>query len=265
MPELAEVDFFRKQWNPGVGKAITRVELNATKRVFRGCDAKKLARQLIGRKLAASRSHGKQMLFEFSGGLWMRLHLGMTGHLRSGHASENRSAHDHLVIRSGSVSLFFRDPRQFGEVRWEIAASLPSWWHELPPEILSPAFNVARVETLARRRARTPIKAVLLMQERFPGVGNWMADEILWRGRIHPQRVAGSLRPDEVKRIWKETKWVARRAMATIATDMCDPPKSWLFRHRWTNGVICPRDGAGLQRDEIGGRTSCWCPQCQPS
>ena len=47
-----------------------------------------------------------------------------------------------------------------------------------------------------KRRAQAPIKAVLLMQERFPGIGNWMADEILWRAAIHPKQAAGSLDAD---------------------------------------------------------------------
>ena len=109
------------------------------------------------------------------------------------------------------------------------------------------------------------------MQERFPGVGNWMADEILWRAAIHPKRRAGSLRPAEVRALWRECRRVCRLALDTIAgrgkylpPDLnAHIPKNWLFRHRWEAGGRCPRTGAPLARATVGGRTTCWSPARQ--
>jgi len=109
------------------------------------------------------------------------------------------------------------------------------------------------------------------MQERFPGIGNWMADEILWRAAIHPARPAGSLTPDEIKILWRKTREVARDALEKIAghggrlpPDLnVNIPKSWLFHHRWRDGGRCPKTGVLLERAEIGGRTTCWSPARQ--
>jgi formamidopyrimidine-DNA glycosylase len=102
------------------------------------------------------------------------------------------------------------------------------------------------------------------MQERFPGIGNWMADEILWRGGIHPKRLAGSLTPAEIKTLHQETRWVAAHALkllgAAKTSVLPDPPKTWLFPHRWEDGGKCPKTGASLVREGIGGRTTCWSP-----
>jgi formamidopyrimidine-DNA glycosylase len=101
------------------------------------------------------------------------------------------------------------------------------------------------------------------MQERFPGIGNWMADEILWRAAIHPKRPSGSLTAGEIKTLHRETRWVAEHALKTIGETFKDPPKTWLFPHRWENGGKCPRTGALLVRETIGGRTTCWSPARQ--
>jgi formamidopyrimidine-DNA glycosylase len=159
----------------------------------------------------------------------------------------------------------------FGGVDLHQGSEAPPWWSRIAPPILSRDFTVAAVSEFLRRRGRAPIKAVLLMQERFPGIGNWMADEILWRAAIHPARLAGSLRPDEVRTLWRTCRQVARLALNTIAGrgDDLPPdlnvriPNSWLFRHRWEPGGRCPRTGVPLQRAEIGGRTTCWSPARQ--
>src|SRR5687768_8262407 len=98
MPELAEVEFFRRRWDVGIGKPIARVHINATKRVARGIDAALLQKALPGAKFLESQGHGKRMLFRFSGGVWLGLHLGMTGSLLVEPANFKTSKHDHLVL-----------------------------------------------------------------------------------------------------------------------------------------------------------------------
>src|SRR5467141_1169556 len=82
MPELAEVEFYRRQWDCGLGQKIVRVQLHPQKRVFRGSTPRALARELACRRFLRSFAWGKQMLFEFSSGNWIGIHLGMTGKLR---------------------------------------------------------------------------------------------------------------------------------------------------------------------------------------
>lgn len=98
-----------------------------------------------------------------------------------------------------------------------------------------------------------------------------MADEILWRARLAPQRAAGSLDAAAQRTLHRECRQVARQALRTIAgvgsrlpPDLnVNIPATWLFNHRWEKGGDCPRCHAPLRHATIGGRTSCWCPQCQ--
>jgi formamidopyrimidine-DNA glycosylase len=113
------------------------------------------------------------------------------------------------------------------------------------------------------RHARAPLKAVLLTQRGFPGIGNWMADEVLWQAGIAPACLAGKLDAMQTKRLFRAARFVCRGAMRTVGIDFRDPPGGWLYHRRWRRGGICPRDGAALRHAEVGGRTTCWCPSCQ--
>jgi formamidopyrimidine-DNA glycosylase len=151
-------------------------------------------------------------------------------------------------------------------VRFEVGKEAPVWWRDLPPALESADFRRVDLDAFLERRKGSPLKAVLLMQERFPGIGNWMADEILWRSRLHPGRKAGSLSPDERVRLYREIRVVVRGALKHISRPgdhWGDPPAGWLFHQRWLDGGICPKTGARLERTTIGGRTTCWSPTWQ--
>jgi formamidopyrimidine-DNA glycosylase len=263
MPELAEVEYFRKRWDAGLGKRIVAVQLHGENRIFRGTDVRSIERQLVKRKLLRSAARGKQMLFVFSGKNWLGIHLGMSGKLRVEAAKFEAGKHDHLVLRQKEGALVFSDVRQFGQVRFHHSNEPPAWWEVSAPEIHSREFTKVSTREFVRRHARAPIKAVLQLQKGFPGVGNWMADEILWRARVAPRTPAGKVREEELDAVWRATRFVARAALRTIGRDYSDPPKDWLLHVRWRQGGKCPRDRSPLRRARIGGRTTVWCPLCQ--
>lgn len=272
MPELAEAEFFRKRWHLAArGTRVIEVFTHDRAKIFRGTDPATVRTALKGARFVDSEARAKQMLFRFSGGAWLGVHLGMSGELRAEPRDYVPQKHDHLVLVTARHALVFTDPRMFGRVQFHVGTEPPGWWTKIAPALLSDQFTAEAVAAFLHRRARAPIKAVLLMQERFPGVGNWMADEILWRAAIHPRRRAGTLKPAEVKTLWRECRRVARLALDTIAgrgDDLPDQlneriPGAWLFNHRWEDGALCPKTKQPLARADIGGRTTCWSPARQ--
>lgn len=264
MPELAEVEYFRRQWDPGLKQRIEAVAVHGKKRIFRGIDIPEMEKALAGAVLERSEARGKQMLFvakpKRGKHAWLGVHLGMTGQLKVEKPGFVAEKHDHLVLRQKKQALVFQDARMFGRILFSVGAELPEWWAKLAPDLMSREFTVKALGEFLRRRGRAPLKAVLLMQERFPGIGNWMADEILWRAEIHPRQAAGSLDEAEIKKLYREIRWVCKEALRIIGMKWDDPPKSWLFSHRWAKGGTCPKTGAKLQHATIGGRTTCWSP-----
>src|SRR3954467_3594010 len=99
MPEPAEVEYYRRQWDVGLRARIVAVELHARKRVFRRSDPREIVRRLTGARLVSSVALGKQMLFRFSGNNWLGLHLGMSGTLRMEAQCFRAGKHDHLLLR----------------------------------------------------------------------------------------------------------------------------------------------------------------------
>ena len=263
MPELAEVEHFRRRWDIGIGHRVLKLSLHPGKHLFRGTDTAALRRHLIGARLLRSEARGKRMLFFFSADNWLGLHLGMTGKLRVESANFRPGKHDHLALYQRDRALVFTDSRQFGRVQFHHGKDEPVWWNSAIPEIASASFRRAFFEDFLHRHGKAPIKAVLLMQSGFSGIGNWMADEILWRARVLPSKMTGSLRPKEGTAVFRATRFVARESLRIMAPDLSDPPKNWLIHERWRAGGKCPRDGTVLHRARIGGRTTAWCPRCQ--
>jgi formamidopyrimidine-DNA glycosylase len=303
VPELAEVEFFRKRWHlAAVGESVARILTHDKKKLLRELNMSEFRRALIGATFDSSEARAKQMLFRFRRrrarviDIWLGIHLGMSGELSVAPSDHVPGKHDHLVLvmtpagvrpppaaiqkaateghrvpNHAGHALVFNDPRMFGRVLFHVGSKPPAWWTKIASSILSPQFTVSAVTKFLQRRRRAPIKAVLLMQERFPGVGNWMADEILWRAAIHPARAAGSLSRLEVKTLWRECRTVCRQALDAIAgrgdhlpRDLnVNIPRSWLFKHRWRRGGKDPKTGTPLAHATIGGRTTCWSPARQ--
>jgi formamidopyrimidine-DNA glycosylase len=262
MPELAEVDWFRRQWDVGHGDRITNVKIHSRKYVLRGVDERML-RRIAGTTMLASERNGKQMLFRFSDGGFVGVHLGMTGKTRVEPADFRPGKYDHLVFYQKQRALVFSDPRQLGRVRVHFGVDLPEWWKSDSPQIESGAFNQTFFDGYLKRHGKAPIKAVLLMQTGFPGIGNWMADEILWRAQVNPSKRAARLSVAERQAVFSATKFVVRRALATTGRDFSDPPRNWLIHQKWKRDGVCPKHRIPLRHATIGGRTTAWCPTCQ--
>lgn len=262
MPELAEVAYYARQWDAAAGQKILKVHTGTKARFFRHSPAPAFA-ALKGTAYRGAQSRGKNLLFQFSRGFYVTGHLGMSGELLLEAAEHVPTKHDHLVLYTKTAALVFRDFRMFGAVRLEqTRGGPPDSWTSLPPEILEAGFTIARVSEALRRFAKTPLKALLLDQEWFPGIGNWMADEVCYQMKLHPATPAGSLDPQALRKVLRA---ICRVSLRTIGRDWSDPPETWLMRHRWKAGGHCPDPGCGtpLVRRTLRGRTACWCPRCQ--
>ena len=263
MPELAEVEYFRRRWDGGIGHHVLKVALHSNKRVFRGTNTRVLRAELVGARLLSSEARGKRMLFHFSNENWLGLHLGMSGRMRTATSSFRPQKHDHLVLYQRKCALVFTDARQFGRVQFHHGKEAPSWWENGVPEIISKKFDRAFLDRFLERHRKAPIKAVVLMQAGFSGIGNWMADEILWQARILPSKRAGRLNAKERARLCRQTKFVAGQSLRIIGPDDSKLPSGWLIHQRWNATGKCPRHKTLLRRVRIGGRTTAWCTRCQ--
>jgi formamidopyrimidine-DNA glycosylase len=254
MPELPEVERARSLIERlALNRTIAEVD-DADTYVCRPHAPGEIADALVGRQLVAVGRRGKTMWCETSGdGPVLGLHLGMAGRIvvdgeEAGDPKPRveRPGWDRFTIRfEDGGSLVLRDSRRLGRVRLE-------------PEVerLGPdAAEVSRDQFRARvGRGGAPVKARIMDQAVIAGVGNLLADEALWRARIDPRRPAGALGEEELDRLRVEIRAATRSAIRNGGVHT-----GRVIASRRRDGV-CPRCGAGMARDTIGGRTTWWCP-----
>lgn len=280
MPELAEVELSRRVWAVAEGQKLENLTGHPQTRIYRDYSFSRLKRGLKGAVFSGSRAHGKRMFFEFNGGAagkgrWLELHLGMAGRLTRSQTDRSAHKHDHFVLKTRDWTLAFNDYRQFGRLFLYEEGLDPVVG--LPLEVLSEGFSLQHLKAIQTRRSKRALKAVLLDQAFFPGVGNWMADEICWRMGRHPAVALGSVDLGSLRRV---SRIVCRGAMKHVADGNAGqyaeeegfspgnyvkrtPPAEWLFRHRWKAGGHCPKCGTVLDRGVVASRTTAWCSRCQ--
>jgi formamidopyrimidine-DNA glycosylase len=259
MPELPDVEDYRRIFVlRAVGRTVRGVEADPT--VVRNADVPTLRRALVRRTFAEPTRHGKWLLC-WTDGPALLLHFGMTGHLVSSEDERDRHRCDRLAIAfTDGTELRYRNMRKLGGI-WlahdadDVAAITGS----LGPD----ALTVSRTEFLRRlERRRGGVKAALMDQSLVAGVGNLIADEVLWQARLHPMRRIETLTPDERRALFSRMHAVLREAVQRY--DYVSRKRSWLNHVRGLPGARCPRCGTPLGRTAAAGRTTWFCPACQP-
>ena len=256
MPELLEVETYRLLAESALARSIASV-LSPDSWFLKGAATGPLLRGvLVGHRFVAARRIGKLLLLDVDAGPTVGIRFGMTGTLvvdgRAGvdqmrYAPRRReAAWDRWSVRfEDGGSLVVHDPRRLGGVMVDPDESM-----------LGPDATTMTVAQLAAALggSRTAVKARLLDQSRVAGVGNLIADEVLWRAALSPLRPSDSLTPNEIRRL--------QRQLGRTLTDLTERGGSHtgrLMEERHPGGR-CPKDGTELTRSTVGGRTSWWCP-----
>lgn len=294
MPELGEVGhavaLLRKYL---LGKTINRITAFPDDIVLvKPLDAAVLERVLKNTKVTDVGRNGKYFWFEVDRSKSILLHFGMTGWIHvngvSTHFIPMEGGGDKklkagikeqplwppkftkFIIHTNDSEIAFKDARRLSRVRLfespaaqiselEPLKSLGVDWSQGP----IPAID----EFLALlKKRRVAVKALLLDQSVFSGIGNWMADEILFQSRIHPAQYCPTLSPDQAEKLYAQVREVCHIALETEANVKEFPP-SWLMLHRWGKGrkkeAARTPEGYNLEFVTVGGRTSCFAPELQ--
>lgn len=264
MPELPEVEAARKLAVRHLqGRRIVGASCRPDSIMLSGGSASQIEKALLGATVEDAERFGKHLWFLLDRKPWPVFHFGMTGGFHYFGPQDETPRFVRLELQLDSGQRFaFTDPRRFGRLR---LAHDP---RQEPPLLglgHDPFFGLPAVAELARllTSRKAPIKAVLLDQGVFAGVGNWIADEVLYQAALRPGRAAASLSRAEVGRLRTTLLRVIRRAVSVDA-DSDRFPKNWLFHHRWGRvaGSRTAR-GEAIVHDTVGGRTTAWVPSRQ--
>ncbi len=229
-----------------------------------GTTPRRLTAALVGHSFTQARRRGKLLLLDADDGPTLGIRFGMTGGL----VVDGEQALDRLRYGPGLFDekwvrarvsfadgghLWVHDPRRFGSL--ELAPNEG----RLGPDALTvtlPELRQALAASTARAGGAAPLKARLLDQARLAGVGNLLADEMLWAAGLDPERRT-PLSDTELRVLHKAIRSTLRRLGRRGGSHMGE-----LMEERRAGGR-CPRDGAELRRSVVGGRTTYWCPTHQ--
>ncbi|MHB8220842.1 MAG: DNA-formamidopyrimidine glycosylase family protein [Acidimicrobiales bacterium] len=283
MPEMLEVEYYRRQATKVVGLAVAWVTVDDPHVLAAPVHPSDLAAALEGRRFTTARRTGKVLFLDSSGdgasdpvtngtssrespGPTLAMRFGMTGSL----ILDGRPALDRLLYAPEHVdrrwivmsigfdtgaTLALHDPRRLARVGLGLDEE------RLGPDAATVSLAGLRVALTGRVPPRrgpvtsgAALKARMLDQSRLAGIGNLLADEILWRASLAPGRPAGSLADRDLRRLHRHLLATIGELLARGGSNTGD-----LMGERRPGGR-CPRDGTELVRSKVGGRTTWWCP-----
>ncbi len=283
MPELPEVETVARGLRQAIlGRRILSVTLGKTDFID---NPAALEQHLPGRQIEAVERYGKFMLLRLSAvngqtpvtangdaaAASLLVHLGMTGQIAPAPAGQPLEKHTHVcLLLDDGRELRYTDARRFGRLAYLtktlLAEELEGFGAD-PLEVSKDEFR----NRVCGRRAR--IKALLLDQSVLRGVGNIYADESLWRARIHPARLGTKLNRKQAETLRRALQNILRKAIVMRGSSISDfldaagEPGEYQRHHRayGREGKKCYRCKTVIRRAIVAGRSSYFCPRCQPS
>ena len=277
MPELPEVETVLRGLRQRVqGRWLGAAEVRHPQ-VIGGAPGE-FVRQVSGRRIVSARRKGKAIAVELGARngeegppRFLLVRLGMTGQLTVNPVAEPLEPHTHvrLALEGGEEEIRYVDARRFGRLRCLAREELDTVFGAMGPdarEISDEEFQ----EALRGRRG--PLKSWLMNQQIVAGVGNIYADEALYLARLNPLAQAGRISAHEARRLLRALKRVLERAVELQGTSFRDyidiegRPGNFLphLRVYQRTGGPCRRCRSPIARVVIAGRSSHFCPQCQP-
>ncbi|KAI9308761.1 DNA glycosylase/AP lyase [Cunninghamella echinulata] len=247
MPEIAEVEHARRQCHSYcLSRKITKVEVVEDQLVFCNMTADSFAKYMKGKTVKDTKRWGKYFILLLDGDRHIVAHFGMTGSLKFKHELKENDTWPPrfwktILTFSKSTDdkepmvMAFCDPRRLGRIR--LVENDPFTSEPISKLGFDPLHNLpdeTEFASLITKRAM-PIKALLLDQAFSAGVGNWIADEILYHSRIHPAQYTNTLTKDECNTLREQMLRVCKISVEAEADESLFP-ENWLMTYRWNKG-----------------------------
>jgi formamidopyrimidine-DNA glycosylase len=274
MPELPEVETVARGLRQrALGRRVSEVEVRHPG-IIKG-SPEEFVQRASGRIISAVRRKGKVLVLELANRTgkpeYLMIRLGMTGQVTQEPREAPMQPHTHvrMPLDDGREELRFRDSRRFGNLRVLTRGEMEAMLGELGPD----AQEISEGEFLGSMRGRRgALKSWLMNQQMLAGLGNIYADEALFVARLHPLAQPGSVPREAAQRLYRAVRHVLDRAVNLQGTSFRDyidlegRPGNFAMRLKvyQREGKPCRRCRTRIRRIVIGGRSSHFCPRCQP-
>jgi formamidopyrimidine-DNA glycosylase len=298
MPELPEVESLRRSLISAglIGKKVLAVEILEPKMVSGKGNKRRVSKSkteefkngLKNQKIILLDRRAKNLIFRFSGGKIMLVHLKMTGQLvyqeknhqpvLGGHPIEESvrnlpNKFTRVIFKLNQGNLFYNDTRKFGYLLYypnEKAFENESHFKALGLEPLSKEFTLEYFWTALKQNRRS-LKAALLDQGIVTGLGNIYCDETAFASGIRPSRICATIKKPEAEKLYLAIRRILAKAIELKGTSISDYLLSDGRRGNYARelkvygkgGENCEKCKKSLKTIQLTGRTTVFCPRCQ--
>jgi formamidopyrimidine-DNA glycosylase len=272
MPELPEVETIAQSLKQMiVGKTISAITLFHPPLLKLGLPSR--LEDFIGRRITDVNRRGKYLIMDTGKDFSLVLHLKMTGQIVLAPCRTAADKHTRMTIQFKGMTneLRFRDIRKFGNlyIMTPRVLSKHMFFQDLGPEPLK--ISMARFKALFMGR-KTKIKSLLLNQAFLAGIGNIYADEILHASKIHPLTPASALNQKQLEQLYLCMRDILDQAVIAKGSSIRDYLDVEGIKGRFQDqhkvyqreNLACHSCRTPIQRMRINGRSSHFCPCCQP-
>ena len=277
MPELPEVETVRRDLEARViGQTITSCFVaEDAPRLVQLITRESFCESLTGRTIVGFRRRGKYLIVDLDDERAWVIHRRMSGNIL--HRAPSDPPDDYVRAVFGledGHELRWTDLRKFGTM-W-LVEDATMVMESLGPEPLEAEFTSEVLRARAKKRS-APIKSVLLDQTVVAGIGNLYGDEALWYAQVHPVRPANKLKSDDWRRLHEGILKALQLGIAARGSSLGSTLRDHInvdgnpgenqttVRAYSRDGEPCYRCGALMRRIVVGGRSSVFCPKCQPA
>ncbi|OGH68984.1 MAG: DNA-formamidopyrimidine glycosylase [Candidatus Magasanikbacteria bacterium RIFCSPHIGHO2_02_FULL_45_10] len=284
MPELPEVETIRQDLRQKIlNTKIVQVKVLREKAVRSSTFS--LPKNLTGKMFSEVERVGKLLMLKV-GERYLLIHLKMTGQLiyikhnkiiAGGHSfpalnTQLPDKHTQIIItfKDGGI-LYFNDMRRFGYARLVTAAEKEKIAATYGIEPLTSSFTYQKFSEVLNQK-KTILKALLLNQAYFAGIGNIYADEICHEARVLPNRRANTLTEAETKKFYNATKKILTKAVRYRGTTFNNYLDGEGKKGNFVSFLkVYNRDGLKckickkslIHKKTLAGRGTHYCPVCQ--
>jgi formamidopyrimidine-DNA glycosylase len=261
MPELPEVEVFKSIVDDtSLNKTIGSIYIERED-ILENVTPQDFNKALEGDSFVSTSRHGKYLFIETQQGHTVLMHFGMTAHPVFYESDGTEPDYPRLIFHfDNDGHLAFDCRRMLGKLSLVESKEAFIESKELGIDAMDPALDKAAFTELIRS-SRGYIKTSLMKQELMAGIGNEMADEMVYQAGLHPKSKVGKLSDADIEELYEQMHQVCEVRIQT-KTNPALLPDDYLLKHR-SDGEICPKCGGEIKQVKISGRSSYVCDHCQ--
>ena len=259
MPELPEVENYRRFFEEAALHQPIAGLVKTDAKILKADGIDEFTSAVTGRSFTATSRVGKYLFAKMDNERHVLFHFGLTGDIKLISSPDLEPRFTRVMFQfDNGACLAFTDLRKFGKLELLDDPVAYCTAKKIGPD----AWGVDKKHFVDSFKGKSaPIKSLLLEQKNYAGIGNWIADEMLFRATVHPATRADKVSARKLGELHQHLQAILDTSVR-IDTNYGNFPDDF-FATRRSEKSTCPTCDGPIKRIEVGGRGTYVCASCQ--